>query len=54
MASASMGELIEIPEDVLNKCVRDSLNFNPKFGAGKDAVAAFTRIIEKIDPSYKE
>jgi ribulose-5-phosphate 4-epimerase/fuculose-1-phosphate aldolase len=53
LASQSMGPVIELPEEVLEKCVRDSLNFNPKFGAGEDALAAYIRLIEKQDPSYK-
>jgi ribulose-5-phosphate 4-epimerase/fuculose-1-phosphate aldolase len=53
MASQSMGEVLEISEDIVKKCTRDSLNFNPKFGAGEDALAAYIRIIERQDPSYK-
>lgn len=53
LATLSMGKPREIPEQVLHNCVRDSLNFNPKYGAGADAFAAFTRLIEKQDPSYK-
>ncbi len=53
LASQSMGKVIDLPEHILQQCVRDSLNFNPKFGAGEDALAAYTRIIERIDPSFK-
>lgn len=53
LASQSMGSVRSIPTDVLEKCVADSLNFNPKFGAGEDALAAYIRIIEREDPSYK-
>lgn len=53
LASLSMGPVIELPEAVLNKCVADSLNFDPKFGAGQDAFAALQRIVDKIDPSYR-
>ncbi|MEZ5450670.1 MAG: hypothetical protein R3E89_17435 [Thiolinea sp.] len=49
----SMGPVIQIPEAVLEKCVADSLNFNPKFGAGEDAFHAYIRLIERIDSSYK-
>jgi len=48
-----MGAVVEIPEPVLNKCVADSLNFDPKYGAGEDALAALTRIIDRLDPSYR-
>ena len=53
LASMSMGKVKEIPTEVLEKCVRDSLNFNPKYGAGEDALAAMIRLIEHTDPSYK-
>jgi hypothetical protein len=33
--------------------VRDSLNFDPRFGAGQDAFAAMQRLIDRIDPGYR-
>ena len=53
MASMPMGPLREIPEAVLKKCVADSLNFDPKYGAGEDVFAAMKRLVEKQDPSFK-
>lgn len=53
VACGAMGQLKPIPEAVLEKCTKDSLNFDPKFGAGEDALAALIRIIDKQDPSYK-
>lgn len=53
VASASLGTPRPIPEDVLKKCVQDSLNFDPKFGAGEDSLAAMLRLVEKRDPSFK-
>lgn len=53
LATKSMGNAREIPEQVLNNCVRDSLNFNPKYGAGEDSLAAMIRIVERQDPSFK-
>ena len=53
LASQSMGAVRDISTPVLEKCVADSLNFNPKFGAGEDALAAYIRIVERQDPSYK-
>ena len=41
------------PEAIVQKCVADSLNFDPKYGAGEDAFAALTRIIDRIDPTYR-
>jgi ribulose-5-phosphate 4-epimerase/fuculose-1-phosphate aldolase len=53
LASIAMGPVIEIPEDIQRKCTRDSLQFNPDFGAGQDVFDALTRAIDAIDPSYK-
>ena len=53
LASTAMGPVIEIPEDIQRKCTRDSLQFNPNFGAGEDVFDALTRAIDAIDPSYK-
>lgn len=52
-ASSSMGELQPIPVAVLEKCVADSLNFNPAYGAGQDSFDALQRIVDRIDPSYR-
>jgi hypothetical protein len=53
VASQSLGALQPITEAALQGCVRDSLNFNPKFGAGEDSFAAMQRLIDRIDPSYR-
>jgi len=53
LAAQSMGEVIELPRPVLEKCVADSLNFDPRFGAGEDALAAFIRLVERVDPGYR-
>jgi len=53
LASQGMGALQRIPEPVLEACVRDSLNFDPAFGAGQDAFDALQRIVDGIDPGYR-
>ena len=53
LASQSMGTTRVIPVHVLEGCVRDSLNFNPKFGGGQDAFDALQRIVDRIDPGYR-
>lgn len=53
LASSSMGELLPIPTPVLEKCVADSLQFNPTYGAGQDSFDALQRIVDRIDPSYR-
>jgi hypothetical protein len=49
-----MGPVIEIPEDIQRKCTADSLQFDPRFGAGQDVFDALTRMIDKADPSYRD
>ena len=53
VASQSLGRLRPIGVPVLEGCVRDSLNFNPKFGAGQDVFDAMQRRVDRIDPSYR-
>jgi len=53
LATLAMGRPRAIPEPVLEGCVRDSLNFNPKFGAGQDAFDAMRRLVDRTDPSYR-
>jgi ribulose-5-phosphate 4-epimerase/fuculose-1-phosphate aldolase len=53
VASQSMGQVIEIAEDIRRKSTRDSLQFSARFGAGQDVFDALTRAIDRIDPSYK-
>jgi ribulose-5-phosphate 4-epimerase/fuculose-1-phosphate aldolase len=54
VAAMSMGdELIEIPQAALEQATRESLQFNPKYGAGVDVFNALVRQIDRIDQSYK-
>lgn len=53
LASQGRGPLRAIPVPVMEGCVRDSLNFNPDFGAGEDSFAALQRMIDRADPSYR-
>ncbi|MBT00823.1 MAG: class II aldolase [Oceanospirillaceae bacterium] len=53
LASMAAGPVLDIPVPVLEKCVADSLNFDPKYGAGEDVFAAMRRLVERQDPSFK-
>ena len=53
LASMAMGELNEIPQPVLEGCVRDSLQFDPRFGGGQNAFDALQRIVDRGDASYR-
>lgn len=49
----SMVPVLEVPVAIQRKCTRDSLQFDPHFGAGQDVFKALTRLIEQEDPSYR-
>jgi len=53
VASTAMGPVIDIPEDVQRKCARDSLQFDARFGGGRDVFAALTRVVERLDGSFR-
>ena len=53
LAMKGAGEPIVIPRPVLERCVADSLNFNPKYGAGEDSFAALQRLVDRRDPGYR-
>ncbi len=53
LATLSMGRARPIPQPVMAGCVRDSLNFNPSFGAGEDVFAAMQRLVDRDDPGYR-
>ncbi len=53
LASQGKGPLKAIPVPVLEACVRDALNFDPRYGAGEDGFAALQRLVDAKDPSYR-
>ncbi len=53
VATLAMGRTRPIAVPVLEACVRDSLNFDPRYGAGQDAFDALQRIVDRIDPGYR-
>jgi ribulose-5-phosphate 4-epimerase/fuculose-1-phosphate aldolase len=53
LASAAMGPVIELSEEIQRKCTRDSLQFHPAFGAGRDVFDALTRMLDRVDTSYR-
>ncbi|MDI3307588.1 MAG: class II aldolase/adducin family protein [Acetobacteraceae bacterium] len=55
MASESMrGEDIPIPPAAAEQATRVSLQFDPRFGAGRDVFEALRRQIDAKDPSYRD
>jgi ribulose-5-phosphate 4-epimerase/fuculose-1-phosphate aldolase len=53
LATLAMGRPRAIATPVLEGCVRDSLQYNPRFGAGQDAFDALQRIVDRVDPGYR-
>ena len=53
LATLSMGKARAVPEDIQRQCTADSLQFNPRYGAGTDVFDALIRQIDRVDPSYK-
>jgi hypothetical protein len=53
LASSAMGPVIELSEEIQRKCTRDSLQFDPAFGAGRDVFDALTRMLDRVDTSYR-
>jgi hypothetical protein len=51
LATLSMGKPRGTAQPVLEKCVRDWLDFDPKYGAVQDAFDALQRIVDRIDPT---
>jgi ribulose-5-phosphate 4-epimerase/fuculose-1-phosphate aldolase len=55
MATESMcGEDIPIPRAAAEQASRATLQFDPRFGAGRDVFDALRRQVDRIDPSYRE
>ena len=47
------GGAIPVPDAIAQKCTRDSLQFNPQFGAGRDIFDALRRLVDTRDTTYK-
>ena len=53
VAGAALGPSIPIPIDIQKQCSADALQFDPRFGAGRDTFDALIRQVDRIDDSYK-
>lgn len=53
LATATLGRARLIAPDVAARCTRDSLQFDPAYGAGQDVLDALLRQVDRIDPSYQ-
>ncbi len=53
MVTLGTGRPSAIAQPVLERCVRDSLNLDPRYGAGQDAFDALQRLVDRIDPNHR-
>ena len=53
VAGAALGPTTPIPVEVQKQCSQDALQFDVRFGAGRDSFDALIRQIDRIDDSYK-
>jgi ribulose-5-phosphate 4-epimerase/fuculose-1-phosphate aldolase len=53
LASMSMGAVRRIATPVLEACVRDSLQYDPRWGAGQNAFDALQRLVDAADVGYR-
>jgi ribulose-5-phosphate 4-epimerase/fuculose-1-phosphate aldolase len=54
VAQAALGPAIAVPEAVARKTTHDSFQFDAKFGGGTDVFDAMTRLVDRIDDSYRQ
>jgi ribulose-5-phosphate 4-epimerase/fuculose-1-phosphate aldolase len=54
VAGAALGPTLAIPETVQRKASQDALQFDPRRGGGRDVFAALVRMVDRVDPSYRD
>ncbi|MDE2287629.1 class II aldolase/adducin family protein [Pandoraea sp.] len=54
MAGAALGPTIPIAESIQRRASADSLQFDPRYGAGADVFAALQRQVDRLDASYRQ
>ncbi|SDI32337.1 Ribulose-5-phosphate 4-epimerase/Fuculose-1-phosphate aldolase [Paraburkholderia steynii] len=54
LATAMLGPARTIGDEIATRCTRDSLQFDPRHGAGEDVLNALLRQVDRINPSYRE
>jgi ribulose-5-phosphate 4-epimerase/fuculose-1-phosphate aldolase len=54
LATATLGPARMIADEIAARCTRDSLQFDPRHGAGDDVLNALLRQVDRMDPSYQE
>ena len=53
VAGAALGPTLAISPEIQRKSSADALQFDPRYGEGQDVFDALTRLVDRIDPSYR-
>ncbi|WP_298234267.1 class II aldolase/adducin family protein [uncultured Azohydromonas sp.] len=54
VAGAALGSTVPVPEAVQRKASADALQFDLRYGGGRDVFDALVRQVDRIDPSYRD
>ena len=54
VAGAALGPTIAIAEAIQRKASVDALQFHPEHGGGRDVFDAMVRLVDRIDPGYRD
>ena len=54
VAGAALGPTIPISDAIQRKSSVDALQFHPEHGGGRDVFDAMVRLVERIDPGYRD
>ena len=54
VAGAALGPTVPVPEAIQRKCSADALQFDPRYGGGRDVFDALTRLVARADSAYRE
>jgi ribulose-5-phosphate 4-epimerase/fuculose-1-phosphate aldolase len=54
VAGAALGPTVPVSAGVQRKCSADALQFDPRHGGGRDVFDALTRLVDRVDTSYRQ
>lgn len=54
VAGAALGPTVAVPEPIQKRASADALQFDPARGGGADSFAAMVRLVDKLDPGYRD
>ena len=54
VAGAALGPTVPVPEAIQRQCSADALQFDPRYGGGRDVFDALTRLVDRVDSAYRQ